>query len=371
MLPLVSRANVPTAPEAWRLRRPTAPRDRAKRGSIMEKTTFVNLPDVFWFAEDNVARAVTGHFRKEGDRSTVAVAMFPGWNQNKSGPLIVRPLSDEEKSEALRRLSSSWEALKAANLSDEPLTIRIDDANVSVSLADQCRVFEQIFTKNGKLITPKYAGVTGYRRGESWLLASTLRAKRNLEPAIDLPVIVREYKNKQDQYADNVLENAGKMDAAMAMSSADVALACILMVELGASESDLQKSLGGPSKRGTAQKMFALARLNGLHPKLDVKAAVKAGTIKIPALDKEAMRKMAQEDASAEDVKAYLENPKKEKNQKKAMGRPAIERLKENNPCIAVKMVCQAILNDDATVLRELTLNAAKLNEFLESIGIK
>lgn len=334
------------------------------RGTTMEKTQLANLSDIFWMAEDNVARGATGHFRKPGDKVTLALALYPGWDQTKTGPIIVRKAQDSEIDEALRRLSAAWEALKTANLSDEPLSVRIQETNVSVSLADQCRVFEAVHTKNGKLIMPKYIGVTCYRRGEAFLLANTIRAKKGLEPATEVPAVVREYKNRMEQYADNLLENDGKTDAAMAMTMADRVFAVREMFRLNASEADIMRSLGGEGHRGMAQKLHRLCKLDAGFPDLEIVDRIKIGELDHKIFDKEKVQKLLKEEATKADVETFIATKGEVSNKPKVMSRKDIEGLKEKNPCILIKLVLDSVLKNDASILREMTLHHKAVNEF-------
>ena len=322
-----------------------------------DATTVLKLSNLFWFVEDNVSRP-TGFYKDPADKRNLASLLVPGWDGQLGRPLTVK-LDDAGQAEAVKRLEAFWAELKALPISTEPEAVAAGEGTVKVAPAELLSTFEKLYTKSDKVIAPTHRAITCFRRAGILLLANTVRAKQGEDFIIDLPCTVREYENPLDMLTDNIRENGFKTKGSRGMSAADNVGSARKMFQLNAREADLMRAMG--ISRGMAQKLHRLCVLDAEHPGLGIVNAILEGTLSEKPLDKEKIKELLDKKASDEDVAAFLETPGAG-NAPKIMSKKDIETMASQNPIELVKLVCQAILKNDVTILTSVVLQAGNVN---------
>jgi hypothetical protein len=327
-------------------------------------TVDLELSEVFWFNEDNAARS-TGLYRDEKDEHSLVSLLFGGWDGQLGRP-AVRKLTEDERKVAKSRLEETYSKLQSADLSADAEKIRVDGETISITMPEMLRVFEQVHTRNGKIVVPKYKGATCFRRGNALLKTNTARAKKGMDPITVLPCVVREYASTVEQYIDNVRENQMKTAGARRMSNADSVGAARKLFQLGASESKLAKAFG--LKRGMAQKFHRLCKLDAAHPDLRIVDRIidPNDDLSDKPFDKEKVKGLLDKGADAEEVKAFIAAPNAG-NASKIMSRKEIEALEKQCPVKIVKLTLQAILKNDAAILASVIAQHEAINKATEA----
>jgi len=326
------------------------------------------LARVFWDNSKNTSRIVGGLYRDKKDEHKLVGLMTPGWEVG-LGRVLVTPMTEDEQKTALAALKSQLADLQEADISEEPEEIRLGDGKVLISKSEQLRAFQAVHCdKNGKIITPKFRGVTCYRRGNALLKANTVRMKKGQQPITELPVSVREYgENVVDEIEDNLIENVNKTKGSRGVNDAALLAACREMFKFGASESKFQHRIFD-GKRGMAQKVHRLCRLDKAYPELGIIDRITDPNDELTAkpFDKEKVKALLDEEADVEVVKAFVENPST-KNKPKIMARKDIEALAEQTPVTIGALFLQAVLKNDVAVLAKVTAHAAEINSAIEA----
>jgi len=242
---------------------------------------------------------------------------------------------------------------------------------------------------------PKYGGNMGYRRGYAMLGACHVRQWTSPgDYRFAIPVTVIAKQSELDRLSAHLFENTGKQAGCSILRPLDYLKAAIQVVAAGGQEATLVKA---NVKRGTAQKVFALASLNARFPTLKLadrlfadepvmrkgqhKHAYKAGCfIPFGCLETAKLRHMAkgvkgtpntEEVPRAETSKEVEEYVSKAMRgvqySPRCMGKKAME-AKETHAVELVRIIVGAVLANKETVFETLAGHANVLNEALKTI---
>ncbi len=221
----------------------------------------VKVSDVFHHPEYNVAR-LSGDSVTEGKKKELTAALIrEGWRMNGDGVLEVTKITDSWKERAVQELTKQWEDLKAQSEKDSEALAKL-------------KCFEVNRVKSGKIIVPKYMGVSGNCRNSVLLDANVARytAKPTPEhpdplPLItEYPVIVREFENEKERAIAQALENMGKLEGFSKPSEKDQLRCANFIMQNGGSQSDLRRAFTDT----TGQKLFGIITLNNRFPEVQL-----------------------------------------------------------------------------------------------------
>ncbi len=338
----------------------------------------VKVSDVFHHPEFNVAR-LSGDSVTEGKKKELTAALVrEGWRMNGDGVLEVVKISKDWETRAVHDLNAAWEDYKAKAEKDSNELPRL-------------KVFEANRISKGKIITPKYMGVSGNCRNAVLLDANVARYTTKPEPLpliTEYPVIIREFENERERAIAQMLENMGKLEGFSKPSEKDQLRCAQFILAQGGTQSDLRRAFTDT----TGQKLYGILTLDKRFPTVKVveriqkdpadKEFIRYGGIKgsdLPRLvmrsDPKALaehnRKM--ETAGNDQVKpldaAGLENflsvPKT--NDPKIMKKDNIVEMQTQNPNRLVQAVAGAIVNNNIDTLAKFIAHAPAYNT-LESL---
>jgi hypothetical protein len=326
------------------------------------------LSKVYWDNSRNASRIVGGLYKDQKDEHRLISLLVPGWDVG-LGRVLATPMTEEEQKTAVEALKTRHAELQGADLSVEPEEVKLGDGKVTFTKPEQLIAFEAVHCdKNGKIITPKFRGVTCYRRGNTLLKVNTIRMKKGMEPITELPVSVKEYTdNAVGELEDNLIENVNKTKGSRGVNDSALLAACREMFKLGASESKFQKRIFD-NKRGMAQKVHRLCRLDKAYPDLRIIDRIidPEDDLTAKPFDKEKVKGLLDKGASIEEVKAFVDAPNKG-NAPKIMSRKDIEALQEQTPVKLVALALQAVIKNDVGILAHVTAAAAEINKATEA----
>lgn len=334
----------------------------------------VKVSDVFHHPEFNIAR-LSGDYGSEKELAKLeSLLVVEGWRMNGDGVLEVVAITDEWKSRAITELTAQWEKLK------ESVSKAEKDSN------DILHVFETVRVTKGKIITPKYMGVSGNRRNKVLLSANVARYQVSGDDAIitSYPVLVRDFPSDKDRIVAQMLENMGKLEGFDKPSEKDMLLCAQQIMQKGGIQDDIRKAFGAT----TGQKVYGILTLNNRFP--DVKlldriintdpkhpSFVRYGPIKgakLPNLvlrsdTKELAKKNAQERTAGQPETQPLTKEGLEEflgtkmiNQPKIMDRKNIEALAENNPVNVGKAYAKAVVDNNTDLINKFLAHATVYN---------
>jgi hypothetical protein len=155
----------------------------------------------------------------------------------------------------------------------------------------------------------------------------------------------------------NLTENLKKVAGAKGLSQEDEVFGARQLYFLGGKEGDFMRA---GFSRFKAQKLFALFTVDKRFPDEGFADLVIAGKLNWSAIDKDTILTLRDE-GSLEDVSGCLHATKKV-NKDPVMNKGKIEALVDQNPVHMVKVVCGAILKNDAGPLSKYTTRAKDLN---------
>ena len=324
------------------------------------------LAKIYWDNSKNFSRQATGLFKDQKDEHRLTALLVRGWDDGLGRPKVTLMNQDEVKS-AVEDLKARHTALQEADLTEDPAEIRVGDEKIRISKSEILRAFETVHCdKNGKIIPPKFRGVTCYRRANVLLKANTVRLKQGKGVITELPVAVEDYaENAVGEVEDNLIENLQKTEGSRGVCEADLMSGCRTMFNLGASESKFQARVFH-GKRGMAQKIHRIMKLDQDYPTLKVVDRIVSGKLSSKPLDKEKVKALLDKKATEEEVKAFLAKPNGG-NKDKIMPRKEIEALSEQSPVKIIKLVAQAIMKNDPGLLAKVTANAAAINDAVKA----
>ena len=238
---------------------------------------------------------------------------------------------------------------------------------------------------------PKYGGNMGFRRGYATMGAIVLRESITFP----IPVQIVQYESGVERTIAHLRENEMKTAGSSKLAPLDYVLAAVQIVDEGGRESALTDA---GVTRGTAQKVYAFAELNARFRKLKLAQRVEMtpptlgkGVTRYPysegcyipfsVLDKEGMRKLARgsKDIAAaskpDEVESYIAAAMRGVAQStRMMSRKDVESRAEKHICDIVRIVCEAVATNDASVFTKLVKVGEALNDathpILAEIGL-
>lgn len=334
----------------------------------------VKVSEVFHHPEFNVAR-LSGDYGSEKELAKLqALLVSEGWRMNGDGVLEVVAITDEWKNRAVADLTAQWEKLKESASKAEK------DAN------DILHVFETVRVAKGKIIVPKYMGVSGNRRNKVLLNANVARYLASGDDAIitQYPVLIRDFANEKERVIAQMLENMGKLEGFDKPSEKDMLLCAQVILHKGGIQDDIRRAFGAT----TGQKVYGILTLNTRFPEVKLldriintdpkhPSFIRYGPIKgakLPNLvlrsdPKELTKKNVAERTAGQPETQPLTQEGLEEflgtkvvNQPKIMERKNIEALATNNPVNIGKAYAKAIESNNTDVINKFLANAPVYN---------
>jgi hypothetical protein len=338
---------------------------------LVEHSHLVPVSDIHHFMAENVSRQQGRDlFKDNADRDRLIRGLIQGW-ESSLGIIGARKASEQDQATAVGEREAyiaSLEAMAQSGGADE--VVQTETGKVTVSPADLLAVVRRMWTKDGKVVKPRYIGAWAFRRANVLPLVNAIAFKQKVDPILDVPVEVREFANDLERIGACIRENTGKLEGNRGLSNADLVGAAKAAFQLGATEAQLGRYFG--TKRGMSQKMHRLCQLDSKYPeaKFVEKAMADEGFFK--ALDKEKMKDLldAKGDLTSIEtqVKQYAENPGAAKvgNDEKIMAKPTIKAISEQNSIEIVKLCFRAVMNNSMTEIEKLLPHAKAINTALE-----
>lgn len=351
-------------------------------GSVNVHSQMVKVSEVFHHPDFNAAR-MSGDYGSEKElKKLQELLTVEGWRMNGDGVLEVVAITDDWKKRAVEELTAQWEELKE----------RVSKGDNKAS--SLLHVFEMIRTAKGKIIVPKYMGVSGNRRNKVLLNANVARyesekgdlngLKGDDAVITQYPVLVREFANEKERVIAQMLENMGKLEGFDKPSEKDMLLCAQVILAKGGIQDDVRRAFGA----STGQKVFGILTLDNRFKELDLlnriintdakdPRFIRYGPIKgakLPGLvlrsdPKELAKKNLAERTAGqpetqpltlEGLEEFLGT--KMVNQPKIMDRKNIEALSQNNPVGVGKAYAKAVMENNTDVLNKYLANATVYN---------
>lgn len=352
---------------------------------------FVPAIDVIAIPGNNVRHSVL--FTDLDNLIDLSVKMVPGW---KAGTGIDWPVVQEigdTKFDVVAIRSAAKTYLM--DFFSESTSVKVkytkadgteSDSKVELIAKDIEIAFDLTFpmTKKGYPM-PKYERVTGNRRSYAMVVANAIRTRLGMNVYTEVPVEIHPKMSELERWMTAARENDAK-ETALKMNEMDYLYLVSKVFSLsGMYEYKFQMECCGESKRATAQKVWAIARLDHLLPERNLIESMLAGEIPFSPISKEEARHLA--DAierkpvgkgkdkivppmpTEEDIDKVL-MPIKE-NAPKMAKKTLIEGAFSASTVDGVVLCMGAIIDNDMERLNLLLPFAHKLNECLAECGIK
>jgi len=303
----------------------------------------IALSTVCFRLDDNVSR--TGNlFKDEADRNALIDNLLNGWDVG-LGVLGATPIEDAEAKKLAEYRSGVWDQLKA-DLT--PMTIKVTHdgklREVTVPASIILQEWERLNVKNGKIITPKYAGVYSFRRNAVMHRVNAVRAMLDLPPILEAPASIEEMTPAERAEAC-VRENLKKTAGSRSLGDADMARAAREMFQLGVNEAGFVRS---GFKRGMAQKLHRLMKLDAEYPKVGIVDSIISGDQKLAPFGKEDIKKLLDGTPTEAEVKAFAKNPKGDaKTTTTRMTKSGVEGLRDQSPLMIVRLLAKIDLGEE------------------------
>lgn len=235
--------------------------------SVNTHSQTVKVSDVFHHPDFNKAR-LSGETNPAKEVELHKSMVVNGWRQNGDGVLEVTKIDDEWKERATTVLTERWDALKEA--------VKTDAKKQSA-----LHVFEVTRVSKGKIIVPKFMGVSGNTRDK--LLEFGMSGEKPLPPVnvarydaglpliTEYPVLVVEFENSMERIIAQVLENSGKLTGFSKMTEKDFLLAAreiyyeskkIRKGVMKGVQNDIRRAVGDTS----GQKLYGIMFLDEKFP---------------------------------------------------------------------------------------------------------
>lgn len=231
----------------------------------------VQFAEVMWVAMLNAARQSGGMGTDAELKGLDKNLSVGGWWKSAVGTIVAdevknswvingkeTPLSDYVKAEMEIR-ERKWQYYK---------DVAASEPNRAVELL----TYQEIFCHNGKLITPKYIGLTCNRRASRFLGAMILRKAlqdengKPLEMDYTVPISVSNWSNEGMRIAEQVHENVGVNQAKKNMSVLDMLFAARNLIGLGANQNKIRTLFG----EGQGIKLYHTILLAAKFPGLRI-----------------------------------------------------------------------------------------------------
>ena len=357
--------------------------------SATSHSTNVKVAEVFHHKDFNMAR-LSGETNPTKEAELHKSMVADGWRMNGDGVLEVVKIDDVWLKKATEVLTERWTALKEA--------AKVDSKKLSA-----LHVFEATRTKGGKLIAPKYMGVSGNTRdkllelgvfGEKPLPSvNVARYDAGLPLILEYPVIVVEFENSMERIIAQVLENSGKLTGFSKMTERDFLLAAkaiyteskkIRKGSLKGVQNDIRRAVGETS----GQKLYGIMVLDERFPEVKLfhrltelkpedAGFLRYGPISGPALPNLVMRsdptELANENVkrrtkgleqyapmTAEKLEEFLGTPKT--NAQKIMSKDNIAAFDTDYQCDIIKETARSIYRNDVDGLKKFEVHSTLYN---------
>lgn len=257
------------------------------------KVTWIPVAKLISFHQDeNVSRA-GDLFKNEQDQAELALSLArDGYELRIGNPLTVYTLDESRQGAAVSQVT---EELAAAKLARNERKAQDGDTPYTVSPHDYMSALVSTKTVKGKVVQPTTGVVDGHRRLESVVYANALRDKMGLEPIREIPCLVQEYASDLERFTDCIRGNTTKNLGTRTLSLADELMGSSRQYAEGAKEADIMRALGGPRKRGAAQKHHAVCRLDRRAKHLGLLDGIVTGAIPFGPIMAAATRDLAKE----------------------------------------------------------------------------
>ena len=334
----------------------------------INNTPTVHLSQIHSLVGDNTSRCDNQPlFADDSDKRRLANKMLAGFNVA-VGTMGITPMTDDEIATAVAEREATWTELQAATEKFE-ITESLTNKKVTVSASDYLRAWENVNTKKGKIIAPKYAVVWGHRRYNVMVLCAAVRFSLGLDdtPIVEIPAVIRQYENHGDRALDALRENENKKDGFRELSWADKVHGARIMFRDALSEARFREVWAV----GTAQKLFAFCRLDQQYPDLGLYNRVMTSDLDPSKLDKEELRKLAnpkEVEVTAEMVESFLNDPTNTKTKVAMTSKKDLKAISEQSP---IRFVCDytaAILANEAQVfLRQYNVKCDAINAAIKA----
>ncbi len=329
--------------------------------------------EIFHHKEFNIAR-LSGDYGTESEVAKIQASIVSkAWLMNGDGVIEVVKITEDWKNRAIAYLTAAWEDLKKRVETDKKLLPAL-------------HVFEQNRVAKGKIIVPKYMGVSGNRRFSVLDAANASRysAEPSLPIVTEVPVIVQTFENEKERMIAQCLENMGKLEGFTKMSEKDMLRAAQMILAKGGIQDDLRRAFTAT----TGQKLYGILTLDKRFPSVrllerlintDATANdhLRYGPIpgsKLPnlvlrsdptALAKENAKlktagKGQLEALTAESLEEFLGT--KKVNEPKIMDKKNIAALEQQNPNVVVQRVAKSITANDTDPLNKYIAHAVAFN---------
>lgn len=220
----------------------------------------VKVGEVFHHPEFNKAR-LSGEINEGKQKELQASMISEGWRQNGDGVLEVVKIDDSWKERAVKELTAKWDDLKAKVETD-------------AKMQPYLHVFELNRVSKGKIIVPKYMGISGNTRDKLLPEVNTARYVAGQGVITEYPVLVREFENSMERIIAQAIENTGKLTGFSKMTEKDLILCASEIYNESkklrggkAQQNDIRRAFGD----STGQKLFGILTLDERFPKVKLK----------------------------------------------------------------------------------------------------
>ncbi len=304
---------------------------------------YINAGEVVAFPDRNYSRPDGSLFPSEQSFADLVRSLVPGWDAILS-VLAITPLDEKDVQEAKRHVQLLLDSHKE---STNDLKIKIDGKTITISPADRLVAAQELYMPKGKILTPKYEVVAGFRRLIALVVVRAVQKKLDGANLInELPATITTYGSEVDRRYASIRENGAKTEGVLKLTHAQQLESSKGIFQLGARQVDFRNAYG--VKPGTSQKMHRICQLDAKHPSLGIIEKAAGNKELWDAFDKEVVKNFLDEDAGADKVAAFLKAPREGKSNKaKMMARTKIEALANQCGVKIVADVCRAIINDD------------------------
>lgn len=337
--------------------------------------------------------------RPKTGSGTLAVPLSRGW-ESRHGTIEVEIATDDDKTEAVTQRQTQLTVWAADEETREVARTAAHMWGFEVTEnADKSLSFTAT-PQSGEMV--EYVANMCYRRGYAIPAAVAIRNYGQDVESIDYgyPVAATlvEYDDDKERLIAHLGENLQKTEGRSAYATLEFIAIARDLVGAGGSEADIVRA---GVKRGTAQKLYPIAKLDAKYrslklvqrclmqpPETNGKSKpkyVEGGYIDAAKLDKERLRRLLKgykEDdaifppAKKDEIEAYIaETFKGTRNKTKAMDAKRLEALAESSDVDIVRVLADAIRNNKSGVLDKMRKHADAFNvacsQVLESAGIK
>ena len=284
-----------------------------------------------------------------------ALATSMSERYNVAYPIVVREVDKEEADLLYSLRNERYNKIVEACESNEATTINIGDIKVSPQL--HLQAFKTLYMKDGKIIRPKVAVVSGFRRALTVEYAQAIRISQGNHDVVEIFSVVKNYATNTERLADTIAENVIKNEGVDKLTDKDLLLAVEALYHSDSTlrEADLMRMI--QFKRGTAQKFDRAWKLNVKFPDLRIweRAMLPEDNeqyVPFKSFNKEVLKKYLDNNDDQDTVEKYIVKPIKDPNKKKIADRNAIEKSAENHPVKIVQDVLSAVMRNDLKSLK-------------------